>query len=266
VLVPTHAQLIADSLRHVIALKDAALQAAAARPVTINVPPQHITVAPTRDLFDGLSLIAALVIGPLVALGAALLGAKKGAEGARSAALEVQRNEAADARRLRLEERIEDERRARALLLRHFERDLVSVRGVADSLQLTRQFTPIMPMASGTLQAMWEFFLRRRDSVMLLASPEVEDEVEFFYGFVFSRATMLRTWLEDEEAMLSVGNPDAERIHARAAIGEADFRTHVARAERVLAAFRERVAQLGGTPSATPVGPPAAGPPPSEAI
>src|SRR5690349_7702999 len=118
---------LADSLRHLVANKDSAILALARREIIVNVAPARVALESHRDAFDWLSLGLSMLVG----LGAAWLGAKIGGEETRRAAIVGQEREAADARRLRAEERREYEGRERALLLRRLERDLTTAGGIA---------------------------------------------------------------------------------------------------------------------------------------
>lgn len=235
---------LADSLRHVIAAKDSLLALAMTRPITINVPPASVSVDANRDWFDVFSLVATLVVAPVVGLVAAFLGARVGGREARKAAIEVQQRDAADARRLKVESRRENELRERALLLRRFDRDIVTTSGIADGLRTAHQITPVMPVSAANLRAMWDSFVRRRDAVMLLADPDLEHEVEFFYEWAFSRSAFLQTWLEAEQGILGRGNPDVDEVTRRTEVAEGDIRRHVERAQQALPRLRARVEEL----------------------
>lgn len=215
-------------------------------PVAITLP--TITTQPTRDWFDWLGLLGALLVAPIAAYLAAQRGAELGAVGARQAAIEVQEREAADARRLRADELRADQVRERALLLRRLERDLTTTGGIADGLRAARQFTPIMPVAAAHLRAMWDSFVRRRDAVMLLGDPDLEHEIEFFYEWAFSRSHFLEEWLSEEQVLLGVANPDAAAIQLRAGVGEQDVRAHVERMQAAVPRLRTRIAERDAVP------------------
>lgn len=244
-----------DSLRRELAMRDSVLREVATRAIAVNMPTPEISVVPDRDWFDWVSLGASLLVAPIIALYAAERGAVRGGEVAGKAGLEVQKQaakdaanlqkvEAQDARRLRDEERHAAAVRERALLLRRLERDLITAGGIADGLAKTKDFSHVMPVAQGNLQAMWDSFVARRDALMLLADPDLEHEIEHFYEFCFSRSGFFGKYLATETELLSLGNPDWKDIHARAAIAENDVRKNVDRLSGFVDRIRRRIAEV----------------------
>lgn len=157
---------LADSLRQVIALKDSLLAEAALRHVTVNVPPQDISVQTSRDLVDW-------VVNPVTSLVSAALGAVLGGVltmiASRSAIrdqVEAERNDAVE--RLR----------------RRVDRNLIRTMTVSIA---ARKHNPQLHFKAGLvseLKMIWESFERLSDHLGYLGARVLQDQIDRFFARV----------------------------------------------------------------------------------
>jgi hypothetical protein len=157
---------LADSLRHVIAAKDSMLALAASRPVTINVPPQHISLTTSRDIVD-------VLVNPSIALLAALAGAAlggwlawKGSSAAIQAEYMLNRDDAVE--RLR----------------RRIDRNLIRTMTLSIAARKHDPRASFEPATISELRMIWESYDRLADYLGYLGKRLVQDHVDSFFARV----------------------------------------------------------------------------------
>ncbi|HEY2953847.1 MAG TPA: hypothetical protein VGK89_01215 [Candidatus Eisenbacteria bacterium] len=182
--------ILADSLRHVIAHKDSLLEAAATHAIHVSVPPQHVTVTPSRDWFDWLQLLATLVISTAAAILAAIWGARIGGREARRATLAAMREEA------RL-----DQESKRNQLVQRLRYVLPRIRGMGRSLGKQDPEHPILRDVLEEVVLMWEAYDRLSDYGTYLDTPEFVARVRTFLA---EAATTAKLGIADEDRDLSM--------------------------------------------------------------
>lgn len=177
---------VADSLRHVIALKDAALQQAATRSLTVNVPPQNINVTPSRDVIDYL-------VNPGIAIAAAIIGAIIGGRQARKGGLEAIREErrldrdhALDRLRMRAKSNL---RRVQILSEKHAGHD---------------PRVPLDPMVGEELEVVWNLYYRVAEPIFALGANDLSERLDSFFvqtHTVAETVKSLEAWARDITAV-----------------------------------------------------------------
>lgn len=189
---------IADSLRHVIALKQALLEAAATRSVVVNVPPAHVTVSQVRDRYDWIALVATLLVTSAVALLAARLGAKLGGSESRKAALAVHEKQ--------VEAERDDQKRR---VWKRLERGLRRIMAAADAIGAAEPTSPFSVAMLDDLVQIWAGYDRVSDDLVLIGTSELQDRIDEF----FSKIRMAAETIADGEG----------RFEQRRLLAQGDF-------------------------------------------
>lgn len=144
--------------------------------------------------------------------------------------------------------------------------DVIRLDGIDRAMETAEAISPLIPAAPDSLEAMWEGFAAQREAVLLFGNDDIAERLEFFYDKIRSLRGWFDNWHSEEQARLSIGNPNVAEITRRAAFARQWVTGHLGTGRRLL----DDVANLIGEqrPSLTlsknfPSSAPKEGPPPA---
>lgn len=187
---------IADSLHRLVAIKDSLLELVATRAVTVNVPPQDVTVSVPTDWVQ-----VAITVGSGIA--AAILGAWVGGVQARKGGLEAIRKE------FRLNRRYAVER-----LRRRIDRNLIRTMTVSMAVAKHDPSKPFTTDTDSELQMIWESFERLSEHLSFLGQRILQDRVDILFAKVRKAADRIRELEGREWELVMATEKDPETMSA----------------------------------------------------